>query len=139
MMVSKKMTTSKRKTTAEKNPGYRLAVGRVLTSLFEGNEHVREGSMFGHPAFYASGKLFVCAYGQGVGLKLPADRVQSLEGQRHVSPFQPYGRPRMREWVMLNRSRAADYEKDLPLFDEAIAFVAGATRGERPKRKRRER
>jgi hypothetical protein len=62
-----------------------------------------------------------------------------MEGQRHVSPFQPYGRPRMREWVMLTRSRAADYEKDLPLFEEAIAFVTRHTSGGRPKRGRRER
>jgi hypothetical protein len=131
------MTTSRGNTTAKKKPGYRPAVARVLTSLFEANEHIREGSMFGHPAFYASGKLFACAYGQGVSLKLPANRVKSIERERHVFPFQPYGRPRMREWVMLNRPRAADYEKDLPLFEEAIAFVAGITRGGPPKRKRR--
>jgi len=45
----------------------------------------------------------------------------------------------MREWVMLNRSRAADYEKDLPLFEEAIAFVTRHTPGGCPERKRRER
>jgi len=139
MPVSKKIATSGRRTTPKRTPGHRPAVARVLTSLFESNEHVREGSMFGHPAFYANGKLFACVYGLGVGLKLPADRVAGLPSQRHVYPFQPYGRPQMREWVMINRPRAADYEKDSPLFEEAIAFVSRHSPDGRPRRKRRER
>jgi hypothetical protein len=31
-----------------------------------------------------------------------------------------------REWIQIDRADAAEYEKDLPLFEASIAFVKGA-------------
>jgi hypothetical protein len=40
-----------------------------------------------------------------------------------VVPFQPGGMPSSREWIQIDRAEAADYEKDLPLFQASIDFV----------------
>jgi hypothetical protein len=44
-------------------------------------------------------------------------------------PFQPGGTASTREWIQINRAEAAEYEKDLELFQASIEFVkAGRTR-----------
>ena len=79
--------------------------------------------MFGLPAFYVAGKLFACVYGDGVGLKLPAERVAALLDRPGVAPFRPYGKPAMRQWIQLTRSSADDYAGDLELLLESARFV----------------
>lgn len=94
---------------------------------------VREGNMFGHPAFFVGRRMFACVYGEGVGLKLPAHRASELIEASIAAPFQPYGKPRMREWVQITRARSADYTADRDLLIEAISFVAGdRTNGRSP-------
>lgn len=85
---------------------------------------VREGRMFGHPAFFVGKKMFACVYGDGVGLKLPAERAAALLAAPDVVPFQPYGKPRMREWVQINRAVSEDYLGDRDAFEQAIRYVA---------------
>jgi hypothetical protein len=86
----------------------------------------RPGKMFGFPAYYAGRKLAICVYEDGVGLKLPEDRVRHVIAENeHASPFQPYGKTVMREWVQLNLPAAKDYRRYLSLFEESIAFVLG--------------
>jgi hypothetical protein len=36
--------------------------------------------------------------------------------------------PSTREWIQINRADAADYEKDLALFQASRDFVSGAKR-----------
>lgn len=103
-------------------PGHRPDVEHVVADLVAGLPGVRPGKMFGFPAFYAGRKLFVCIYGEGVGLKLPEDAVRKLRGP-HIVPFQPYGKPPMREWIEIRRPRAADYRRDADLFRRSAAFV----------------
>jgi hypothetical protein len=79
--------------------------------------------MFGYPAFYVGRRLFACIYGDGVGLKLPGERVRSLAGEPRIRPFQPYGKQRMREWVEICHERVEAYESERPLFAEAVAFA----------------
>ena len=38
------------------------------------------------------------------------------------------GKRTMKEWILLDRAKPADYKKDLALFKEAIAFVAAGKR-----------
>ncbi len=88
--------------------------------------------MFGFPAFYTAGKLFACVYGDGVGLKLPQDSARKLEGEPGITPFQPYGKPKMREWIQIRRDHAEGYAKDSSLFVESIRHVGQTAK--RPKR-----
>lgn len=105
-------------------PGYRPEVERVVADLVTDLSGVRPGKMFGFPAFYVERRLFACIYGEGVGLKLPEETIRDLHGP-HIAPFQPYGRPPMREWIEIRRARATDYHLDADLFRQAATFALG--------------
>ena len=96
----------------------------VLDDLLLGHPHVRPGKMFGFPAYYAGKKLCICLYEQGVGVKLPEQSAAKLlEADRNTVPFQPMGRPKMREWVQINLGRSTDYKDYRPVFDESIRYL----------------
>jgi len=59
-------------------------------------------------------------------LRLPAATATELQFSRdNVVPFQPGGNSSSREWIQINRAEAAEYEKDLALFQASIEFVKG--------------
>lgn len=95
----------------------------VLDSLLLNLPGVVEGKMFGYSAYYVEGKLFACIYGDGVGVKVSEDVATKLLSEKHVVPFQPLGKPKMREWIQINRSRPADYRRDLETFHASVEFV----------------
>jgi hypothetical protein len=83
----------------------------------------------GLDAYFVNDRMFACINGEGIGLRVPAATARDLQFSRdNVVPFQPKGLPSTREWVQINRAVAAEYEKDLPIFQSAIEFVK-ATRG----------
>ena len=84
----------------------------------------------GLDAYFAADKMFACISGNGVGLRLPvATATELLFSRDNVGRFQPGGLAGTREWIQINRDDAADYEKDLSLFQASIEFVkAGPTR-----------
>jgi len=96
----------------------------VLDDLLLGYPHVRPGKMFGFPAYYAGKKLCICLYEQGVGVKLSEQSAAELLAvDRNTVPFQPMGKPKMREWVQINLSRSEDYRQYKPVFDESIRYL----------------
>jgi hypothetical protein len=81
----------------------------------------------GLDAYFVSDKMFACISGDGVGLRLPVATATELQFSRdNVVPFQPGGMASSREWIQINRTEAAEYEKDLELFRASIEFVKGA-------------
>ena len=84
----------------------------------------------GLDAYFVSDKMFACISGNGVGLRLPATSVRELQFSRdNVVAFQPSGMASTREWIQIDRADAADYDKDLPLFQASMEFVrTGRTR-----------
>ncbi len=77
-------------------------------------------------AYFVNDRMFACISGDGVGLRLPAATATEMQFSReNVVPFQPTGVSGTREWIQINRADAADYEKDLELFQASIAFVKG--------------
>jgi hypothetical protein len=84
----------------------------------------------GLDAYFVSDKMFACISGRGVGLRLPAATAAELQFSRdNVVPFQPAGLASSREWIQIDRAEAAEYEKDLQLFQASLEFVkAGRTR-----------
>ncbi len=84
----------------------------------------------GLDAYFAADRMFACISGNGVGLRLPVATATELQFSRdNVVPFQPGGMASTREWIQIDRADAADYEKDLPLFQASVEFVkAGPTR-----------
>ena len=84
----------------------------------------------GLDAYFVSDRMFACISGRGIGLRLPAATATELQFSRdNVVPFQPAGLGSTKEWIQIDRSDAADYEKDLELFQASLEFVkAGRTR-----------
>ena len=81
----------------------------------------------GLDAYVVNGRMFACISGEGVGLRLPVAIANDLQFSReNVVPFKPGGVASSREWVQINYPDAADYEKDLELFQAALEFVGGA-------------
>ena len=117
-------------------PRYRPDVVAVLRGLLADQPGIVEGPMFGLPAFFVAGKLFACAYGDGVGVKLPPERVAALLKLPEATPFRPYGKPAMRAWVQLSRASVEEYVGDLDLLLESARFVAerAASSAPRPRR-----
>ena len=78
----------------------------------------------GLDAYFVSDKMFACISGKGVGLRLPVSVATELQFSRdNVVSFRPSGLESTREWIQIDRADAADYEKDLALFQESIEFV----------------
>jgi hypothetical protein len=84
----------------------------------------------GLDAYFVSDRMFACISGQGVGLRLPVAMATELQFSKdNVVPFQPRGIGSTREWIQIDRSDAAEYEKDLDLFRASVEFVkTGRTR-----------
>ena len=81
----------------------------------------------GLDAYFVSDKMFACISGRGVGLRLPAATAAELQFSRdNVVPFQPAGLASSREWIQIDHADAAEYEKDLPLFQVSLEFVKAA-------------
>jgi hypothetical protein len=83
----------------------------------------------GLDAYFVSDKMFACISGKGVGLRLPVATTTELQfSMDNVGPFAP-GIASTREWIQIDRTNPADYQKDLPLFEAALEFVrTGRTR-----------
>ena len=80
----------------------------------------------GLDAYFVADRMFACISGNGVGLRLPVGTATELQFSRdNVVPFQPGGMVSTREWIQIDRADAADYEKDLPLFQASVEFVKG--------------
>ncbi len=105
---------------ANYHPGHKA----VLDDLLLGHPLVQPGKMFGFPAYYAGRKLCICFYEQGVGVKLPEQSAaRLLAADPNAIPFQPLGKPKMREWVQINLVRSEDYRQYESVFDESIRHV----------------
>ena len=106
------------------SPGYHNGVVGVLDRLLAARPEVTRGKMFGFPAFYTGGKLFACVYGDDVGMKLPQEVIRTLEGKPGITPFQPYGRARMKEWIHIHHDQPGAFSEDAALFQASIRFVS---------------
>ena len=85
---------------------------------------VRLGKMFGYPAYYVGKKLAICLFEQGVGVKIPEQSVTKLlETDSNTVPFQPMGKPKMREWVQINLNNSEDYIHYKAVFEESIRYL----------------
>ena len=80
-------------------------------------------------AYFVNDRMFACISGSGVGLRVPVATANELQFSRQdVVPFQPGGMASSREWIQIDRDDAADYAKDLELFQASLDFVKGSGR-----------
>lgn len=101
---------------------HREDVATVIMAAARERPEVHERVAFGVPGFFVGGKMFACVNRNGLALKLPPATIEQLTGPE----FGPFGRENhpMRGWVLITRENAADYQRDEPLFDASIAYVA---------------
>ena len=96
----------------------------VLDNLILNKANVRAGKMFGYPAYYAGKKLCICLYEQGVGVKVPENIASALLKQdKKIIPFQPMGKPKMREWIQINLKNSEDYRDYEDIFQQSINYL----------------
>lgn len=80
-------------------------------------------------AYFVADKMFACISGKGIGLRLPVAAATELQFSRaNVVPFQPGGMASTREWIQIDCEDAAEYAKDLELFQASIDFVKAGRR-----------
>ena len=71
----------------------------ILDDFISECDGVRLGKMFGYPAYYVGRSMFACLYEGKVGLKLPETAANEAREKHDITYFQPYGKPKMREWI----------------------------------------
>jgi hypothetical protein len=102
----------------------------VLDELLLQVPGVRPGKMFGYPAYYAGKKLSICIVADGVGVKLPSEAAEKLlDEEPRITPFQPLGRPKMKEWIQINPAASEDLLGYMDIFTESIAYVLAIQSG----------
>jgi hypothetical protein len=109
-----------------KQPSRKSSIDALLLKL----PGVSGKKINGLDAYFVSDRMFACISGNGIGLRLPVATAQDLQFSReNVVAFQPGGVTSTREWIQIDRPDAADYEKDLELFQASLEFVkAGRSR-----------
>ncbi len=105
------------------DPGQKHVLDAMLLKL----SRVEAGEMTGLLACFVGKKMFACVCNGGVGVRLPAAEAANLQfSEDNVVAFEARGRKSTREWIQINHENPADYEKDLEIFQSAIAFVNAA-------------
>ena len=83
----------------------------------------------GLDGYFVNDRMFACISGTGIGLRLPVATARELQFSReNVSSFTPGGMASTKEWIQIDRADAAEYEKDLEIFQAAFDFVKSAGR-----------
>jgi len=102
----------------------------VLDSLLPEMPGVTTTTVFGLPCYAIQGIVFATLYADGVGLTLPATRVQDLLTQPGFGPFRPFGRHRGKAWVYRSHVDPQDYHLDNALFAEAMIYAQSLATGQ---------
>lgn len=103
---------------------YNLAHQEVLDEILLSQSDIVRGMVFGLACYKIQGKIFATLYRDGVGIKLPADRVLELKLLPHISEFHPYNKSRGKNFIQINRDVSADYQADMDLLLESASYVA---------------
>jgi hypothetical protein len=96
----------------------------TLSTLIGSLPGVKEKPFPNHTSFFTGKNVFAFTgrTNNRVILKLPKERIAALL-QRDDITLLTMGKRTMKEWIVIEHSKAADYKKNLALFKEAKAFV----------------
>lgn len=101
-------------------PELKIEVDKILLQA----PSVKEGKMFGYPAYYVNGKLAICHYDIGLALKLPIEVVQNLHNSPIVSePFCPMGKKMGNNWVIIFPKYPEEIREVTGILFEAVQFL----------------
>lgn len=105
---------------------FNVDVVQALALLLSKHADVVRRTMFGYPAFIANGRMFACVYRDGIGLKVPETRAKQLLTERGIVPFQPHGKPRMREWIHVVQHSPRLSVRNSSVTIEALEYARSA-------------
>ena len=101
-------------------PELKVEVDKILLQ----DPSVKEGKMFGFPAYYVNAKLAICHYDSGLALKLPAEVVQNLHNSQIISePFCPMGKKMGDNWAIIFPKRPEEIHKVTEILLESVEFL----------------
>lgn len=101
-------------------PELKVEVDKILLQ----DPSVKEGKMFGYPAYYVNGKLAICHYDIGLALKLPTGAVQNLHNSRIVSePFCPMGKKMGNNWAIIFPKNPKEIHEVTEILFESVKFL----------------
>ena len=95
----------------------------ILDDFLSQYENVRIGQMFGYPAYYVGRSMFACLYEGKVGLKVPEATADEARAREGISDFQPYGKPKMREWIQIDFDSDEELRQYSDLRDAAVRYA----------------
>ena len=95
----------------------------ILDDFLSQYEIVRIGQMFGYPAYYVGRSMVACLYEGKIGLKVPENKANEARTKEGISDFQPYGRPKMREWIQFDFESEEGLRRYMGLIDAAIRYA----------------
>jgi len=83
------------------------------------------GSMFGCPAAFVGRRMAFCVFSSAVGAKVPEAEAAGLIASGTATPFRPFGRPPMREWIELH-AKPDNAAKLAPILSLALRYAKGS-------------
>jgi hypothetical protein len=109
---------------SKKKPPAELTRKDQIDALLLALPGVQGRKINGLDAYFVADKMFACISGNGIGIRLPVAEATELQFSRdNVTSFSPGGMASTREWIQIERADAADYAKDLELFQASLEFV----------------
>lgn len=103
--------------------GFRDDVMEVFLELIEPFHDITRDNMFGFPSFRASGEIFACIYQNGISLKMPEELMETILRATGITPFMPFGRAKMRQWIHIKRAAPEAFVQDFPLVEASVYYV----------------
>lgn len=90
---------------------------------------VKEGKMFGYPAYYINKKLALCHYEEGLAIKLPESSIRKLNQNSLVlsEPFCPMGKNMGNNWVIVLPEKPDQIREIQSFLFDSINFIKERT------------
>jgi hypothetical protein len=103
---------------------YREDVKKQLDDVLLSIPGVSEGKAFGYPAYKVGRKVFCFVGSNGIGIKLPEDKVSNLiDTTDGMKPYVPETGTVWKSWVSIEHPNANDYGKHKDLYEQSAKFV----------------
>lgn len=103
-------------------PELKTEVDNILLS----HPQVKEGKMFGYPAYYVNKKLAICHYHEGLAMKLHEDSINHLQNNCTIlsEPFCPMGKSMGKNWTIVFPKSAKEIRNIEDVLFASIDYLA---------------
>jgi hypothetical protein len=93
-------------------------------ALFQGKFGLSKRKTFGCPSYYKAKKMLAFLYEDGLCVKVLPETFEEKRSKdpEIYKPFDPMGKP-MKNWLLIVRPEASEYEEDMALIEEAYAAL----------------